>query len=79
MRALHGGPSQGPMPHRMDMTPAKLLACISGAPSNDNRPFIPRRRITGPAITLLIAGRLVLGAGGIGLIAVGAALLGIGR
>ena len=79
MCALHGGPGQGPMPRRMGMTPAKPLACISREPANDNRPLMPRRRITGRAVTLQIAGRLALGAGGIGLIAAGAVLLGIGR
>lgn len=78
MCALRGRPRQETMPHRVGPTPTAPFAHLSDTPANDNLPTFSHPRIEGHAIALLVAGRLILGGGGIGLIAAAAILLGIG-
>ena len=78
MCALRDRPGQETMPHRMGATPTASFAYVSDTPANDNLPSVSHARNEGHAIALSVAGRLILGASGIGLIAAGAILLGNG-
>lgn len=76
MCALRGGPGEAMIPTRLDVTPAVSLACISGAPANDNGSLSTHHRIEGRTIARLVVERLLLGTTAIALIATGACLLG---
>ena len=77
MRAIRHLPNEDRMPSlRGGVTTARRDSRI-GIPANDNRKAVERHATAGIGMALIVAGRLLLGAGFMGFIAAGAFLLGI--